>query len=67
MKATILTIVLCFALGWVGDCAAQPFAGQTRNKLVVKQSKRAVKRAANGKNYYAVKKNGKVKRNRWGR
>lgn len=66
MKATILTIVLCFALGWVGDCAAQPFAGQTRNKLVVKQSKRAIKRAAKGKTYYTHK-NGKVKRNWWGR
>jgi hypothetical protein len=67
MRKLSVIIVLCFALGWVGDCAAQPFAGQTRNKLVVKQSKRAIKRAAKGKNYYAVKKNGKVKRNRWGR
>ena len=66
MKAAIITIVLCFALG-CGGASAQPFAGQTKNKLVVKQSKRAVKRAAKGKNYYAVKKNGKVKRNRWGR
>lgn len=66
MKAILLTIVLCFALGWVGDCAAQPFAGQTKHKLVVKQSKRAVKRASKGKSYYAHK-NGRVKRNWWGR
>lgn len=66
MKATILTIVLCFAFGCGGELSAQPFAGQTRNKLVVKQSKRAVKRAAKGKTYYTHK-NGRVKRNWWGR
>jgi hypothetical protein len=65
MKAILLTIVLCFALG-CGGASAQPFAGQTRNKLVVKQSKRAIKRAAKGKSYYAHK-NGRVKRNWWGR
>jgi hypothetical protein len=67
MKATILTIVLCFAFGCGGELSAQPFARQTKNKLVVKQSRRAVKRAEKGKNYYAVKKNGKVKRNWWGK
>jgi len=66
MKATILTIVLCFALG-CGGASAQPFAGQTKHKLVVKQSKRAIKRAAKGKTYYTHKKNGKVIRNWWGR
>ena len=60
-------MVLCLVLGCGGGVSAQPFAGQSRHKLVVKQSRRTVKRAAKGKTYYAVKKNGKVKRNRWWR
>lgn len=59
-------MVLCLVLGCGGGVSAQPFAGQSRHKLVVKQSRRTVKRAVKGKNYYAVKK-GKVKRNRWGK
>jgi len=66
MKKIAFLIVFCFALGCGGEVSAQPFAGQSRHKLVVKQSRRTVKRAVKGKNYYAVKK-GKVKRNRWGR
>ena len=60
-------MVLCFVLGCGGEVSAQPFAGRTKAKLVVRQSRHAVKRAAKGKNYYAVKKNGKVKRNWWGK
>ena len=67
MKKIAFLIVFCFALGCGGEVSAQPFAGRTKAKLVVRQSRHAVKRAAKGKNYYAVKKNGKVKRNRWWR
>lgn len=66
MKKIAFLIVFCFALGCGGEVSAQPFAGRTKTKLVVKQSRHAVKRAAKGKTYYAHK-NGKVKRNRWGR
>lgn len=66
MKRIAVFMVLCLVLGCGGGVSAQPFAGQSRHKLVVKQSRRTVKRAVKGKNYYAVKK-GKVKRNRWGR
>lgn len=67
MRKLSVIIVLCFVFGCGGGVSAQPFAGQTKHKLVVKQSKRAVKRAAKGKTYYTHKKNGKVKRNWWGR
>ena len=59
-------MVLCLVLGCGGEVSAQPFAGRTKAKLVTKQSRHAIKRAMKGKTYYAVK-NGKVKRNRWGR
>lgn len=62
----VIVLIGFFVIGLGGESAAQPFAKPAKHRLVIKQSKRAIKRAAKGKTYYTHK-NGKVKRNWWGR
>ena len=63
----VIVLIGFFVIGMGGESAAQPFAKPAKHRLVVKQSKRAVKRAQAGKTYYKRNKNCKVKRNWWGR
>lgn len=59
----IVIVLICFfVIGLGGESAAQPFAKPTKHRLVIKQSKRAIKRAQAGKTYYKRNKRGNVKR-----
>lgn len=61
---SLIVIVLTgfFVIGLGGESAAQPFAKPAKHRLVIKQSKRAIKRAQAGKTYYKRNKRGNVKR-----
>lgn len=58
----VIVLIGFFVLGMGGESAAQPFAKPAKHRLVIKQSKRAVKRAQAGKTYYKRNKRGNVKR-----
>jgi hypothetical protein len=58
----VIVLISFFVLGMGGESAAQPFAKPAKHRLVIKQSKRAIKRAQAGKTYYKRNKRGNVKR-----
>lgn len=58
----VIVLIVFFVLGMGGESAAQPFANPSKHRIVIKQSKRAVKRAQAGKTYYKRNKRGNVKR-----
>lgn len=58
----VIVLIGFFVLGMGGESAAQPFAKPAKHRLVIKQSKRAIKRAQAGKTYYKRNKRGNVKR-----
>lgn len=58
----VIVLIGFFVIGLGGESAAQPFAKPAKHRLVIKQSKRAIKRAQAGKTYYKRNKRGNVKR-----
>lgn len=58
----VIVLIGFFVIGLGGESAAQPFAKPAKHRLVIKQSKRAIKRAQAGKTYYTRNKRGNVKR-----
>lgn len=58
----VIVLIGFFVIGLGGESAAQPFAKPAKHRLVIKQSKRAIKRAQAGKTYYKRNKKGNVKR-----
>lgn len=58
----VIVLIGFFVIGLGGESAAQHFAKPAKHRLVIKQSKRAIKRAQDGKTYYKRNKRGNVKR-----
>lgn len=58
----VIVLIGFFVIGLGGESAAQPFAKPAKHRLVIKQSKRAIKRAQAGETYYKRNKKGNVKR-----
>lgn len=62
MKKLLIILTILLSLGIWSKVDAGPFYRQTKHKLVHKQSRQAIRRAANDKTYY-TRLNGKVVRN----